>query len=276
MGLAKGKQRDARTEGDGGREIHPTAIIDPGAVLGKNVSVGPYSVIGDGVTIGDGSEIMGHVTLKGPTTLGCDNRIYSHASIGDDPQDKKYDFQSPSALEIGDGNVIREFVTIHRGTRYSRGTTRVGDRNWIMAYCHVAHDCVLGNDLVMANGATLGGHVTVANGATLGGFTAVHPFCAIGEVAVTGGQTMIAQDVPPFVIATGNRVRLYGVNKIGMERQNFSKQEIHNMRVAYKIFFRSKLSAGQALERLEADFPDSSVVATFVNFVKNSSRGICR
>jgi UDP-N-acetylglucosamine acyltransferase len=259
-----------------GQDVHPTAIVHPTAKLGHNVSVGAYTVIGEDTVIGDGTEVMNHVTIKGPTTIGKDNRIYPFACIGEDPQDKKYEFQGASALEIGDGNVIREFVTIHRGTPHGHGVTRVGSNDWILAYCHIAHDCIVGDRTIFANCVTLGGHVTVGSMAYLGGFTAVHPNCSIGEVAITGGQTMIAQDVPPFVVASGNRVRLYGVNKIGMERHNFSKQEFLEMQKAYKIFFRSKLPAEEALQRLETEYGDSRPVRNFVTFVRNSKRGICR
>ncbi len=280
MDFAERKKRalspDAMEGRAGGAAIHPTAIIHPGAVLGENVSVGPYAVIEAETVIGDGTEIMSHAVIKGPTTIGRGNRIYSHACVGDDPQDKKYEFHGPSVLEIGDGNVIREFATIHRGTPLGSGVTRVGNGNWILAYVHIAHDCIVGNETVLANCATLGGHVTLEDRAYLGGFTAVHPFCVVGELAHTGGHTMIAQDVPPFVVASGNRVRLAGVNKIGMERHGFSKQELHNMQSAYRIFFRSKLSAEEALERLDNDFAESEVVRKFAAFVRNSQRGICR
>lgn len=280
MVLAKHTRRKPRPRtavgSDAEPEVHPTAIVDPGARLGRNVIVGAYTVVGPDVVIGDETEVMHHVTIKGPTTLGRNNRIYSHVCLGEDPQDKKYKFRGPSALEIGDENVIREFATIHRGTPNGQGVTRIGNENWILNYCHIGHDCQVGDRTILSNCATLGGHVVVKDMAYLGGFTAVHPFCVIGEVAITGGQTMIAQDVPPYVTASGNRVQLYGINKIGMERNGFAKREIHNMQAAYKIFFRSGLGAAEALARLEADFGDSPVVANFVSFVRASKRGICR
>ena len=256
--------------------IHPTALIDPRAELGRNVRVGAYSVIGPDVVIGDDCEIMNHVTLVGPTRLGRGNRIYSYASIGQDPQDKKYDGTGESRLEVGDENTIREFVTLNRGTEDDNGLTQVGSRNWIMAYCHVAHDCVVGDDTVMANGATLGGHVKVGDMAVLGGFTAVHQFCTIGRLAMTGGQTMIAQDVPPFVIAVGNRAQLFGINKTGLERNGFSKDDIKNLRDAYKIFFKGKRTSEEALAAIAEKITGSAVVEEFTGFIRQSSRGICR
>ena len=259
-----------------GAEIHPTAVIDPGAELGAGVSVGAYSIIGAEVALGEGSVVMNHVTIQGPTAIGRENRFYPYCSIGHDPQDKKYLFEGPSTLAIGDNNVFREFVTVHRGTPHGQGVTRIGNANWILNYVHIGHDCQIGDQTIFANHATLGGHVTVGDRAYLGGFTAVHPLCSLGEQIITGGHTMIAQDVPPFVTASGNRAQLYGINKIGMERQGFSAREILNMQRAYKIFFRSGLPAQEALTQLDAEFGDSRCVNTFTDFIRNSQRGICR
>jgi UDP-N-acetylglucosamine acyltransferase len=256
--------------------IHPTAIVHPEARLGPGVTVGPYSVIGAGVELGEGCAVMNHVTLQGPTVFGRRNRIFPYASIGQDPQDKKFQPGENSALRIGDDNIIRESVTINRGTSGGGGTTRVGHRNWIMAYCHIAHDCHVGSDTVFANGATLGGHVTVGDKAYLGGFTAIHQFCSVGEMTMTGGQTMIAQDVPPFVIAAGNRARLYGVNRIGLERNGLSAQEIKAVEHAYRLFFRGKLSAEEALAQIESRFAESPHALRFAAFIRGSTRGICR
>ena len=256
--------------------IHPTAIVHPDAELAPSVTVGAYSVIGAGVRLGEACEVMNHVTLEGPTVMGARNRIFAYASIGQDPQDKKFNPGEPSFLEIGDDNVVREFVTINRGTEHGGQVTRIGHRNWLMAYCHVAHDCQIGNDTVFANCATLGGHVTIGDRAYLGGFTAVHQFCSVGELVMTGGHTMIGQDVPPFVIATGNRVQLYGVNRIGLERAGVPAEEIKAVERAYRRFFRSKLRAVEALAAIESELADSSYAMRFVAFIRASTRGICR
>lgn len=257
-------------------DIHPTAVVHSGARLGRDVRVGPYSVIGPDVEIGAGSVVMNHVTLEGPTTLGARNRIFPYASVGLDPQDKKYQPGEPSVLEIGDDNTIREFVTINRGTEGGGTITRVGHRNWIMAYVHIAHDCQVGSDIVLANAATLGGHVTVQDFTILGGFTAVHQFCTVGAYTMTGGHTMIAQDVTPYVIAAGNRAELFGVNKVGLERNGFTAEEIKDIQAAYKLFFRSKLGTAEALAAIEAKVGHSGHARRFAEFIRNSTRGVCR
>lgn len=260
----------------GRHNIHPSAYVHPKAKLGPGVSVGPFSIVDADVEIGAGTEVQNHCTIQGPTVIGAGNRIFPYCSIGLDPQDKKYEGQGNSALVIGDHNTFREFVTIHRGTPTGRGTTRVGSENWIMAYCHIAHDCQVGSDTIFANGATLGGHVTIADKVLLGGFTAIHQHCSVGEVAMTGGHTMIARDIPPFVLASGNRVKLYGVNKVGLERNGFSPEEIENIRKAYKLYFRSKLSAREGLARIEVELCHSPAVRNMVAFIRQSKRGIAR
>lgn len=259
-----------------GPEVHPTAIVHPEAELGRNVTIGPYSVIGPRVSIGEGTEVMSHVTIQGPTVIGRRNRFFPYGSIGQDPQDKKFEVGEPSSLEIGDDNVIREFVTLNRGTGEGGGVTRIGDENWIMAYCHVAHDCRVGNEAILANNATLGGHVSVADRVYLGGFTAIHQFCSIGELTMTGGHTMIAQDVPPYVIAVGNRASLYGINRIGLERAGLARNEITALQQAYKIFFRKGYTAAEALKAIEAEQGHSPHVMNFVAFIRASTRGIVR
>jgi UDP-N-acetylglucosamine acyltransferase len=256
--------------------IHPTAVVHPQVELGRNVVIGAYAVIGEEVSIGDGTEVMNNVTIHGRTAIGSGNRIFPYACLGMDPQDKKYHGESDSALLIGNENVIREFVTMNRGTPLGEGATRIGSGNWIMAYCHIAHDCHVGDNTIFANNSTLGGHVTIQDRVYLGGFTAIHQFCSVGELTMTGGQTMIAQDVPPYVIAAGNRVRLFGINKIGLERNNFSPEEIRNIQRAYKLFFRSKLSAEEGLARIDSELGQSPAVQNFVHFIRNSTRGICR
>lgn len=257
-------------------KIHPTALIDPDVQLGDNVTVGAYTVIGAGVVIGDDTEVMNHVSLDGPTTIGVRNKFFPYSSVGLDPQDKKYAGEAESFLEIGDDNVFREFSTAHRGTPNGRVVTKIGNENLIMNYCHVAHDCWIGDNTIFANGAICGGHVTLQDNVYLGGITAIHQYCTVGTLAMTGAHTMIAQDVPPYVIATGNRVGLYGVNKIGMERSGISEEEIRAMTKAYKIFFRGKSVAKEALTRIEEELGDFETVRNFVKFVRNSERGICR
>lgn len=256
--------------------IHPTAVVHTDASIGEGTTIGEYSVIGKDVVLEAGNTISNHVTILGPTRIGRDNIVYSYASIGQDPQDKKFHGESESFLEIGDGNVIREFTTINRGTEAGGSLTRIGNGNWIMAYCHIAHDCQVGDDTIFSNNVALAGHVVIHNKAYLGGFTAVHQFCTIGEMTMTGAQSMITQDVAPYMIAVGNRAKLFGVNKIGLERNGLSKEDIQIIDKAYKIFFRAKLSAADALERIRAELPLTSHVETFLSFIENATRGICR
>lgn len=255
--------------------IHPTAIVDPSAKLGSEVSVGPYTIIGPNVEIADHTEIAHHVTLEGPTSIGPNCQIFPYTAIGLIPQDKKY-YGESSRLEIGSDTVIREFVTINRGTEAGGGITKIGDRCWIMAYCHIAHDCHLGNDIVASNNTTLGGHVTLGNFVTTGGFTAIHQFCSIGDYAFTGAQSMITQDVAPYVMAVGNRAKLSGINKVGLGRNNFSPTQIQEILKAYKIFFQSALSKEEALTQIEVQFENQEHIQLFVDFIKKSQRGVCR
>jgi UDP-N-acetylglucosamine acyltransferase len=256
--------------------VHPSALVDPKARLGRGVTVGPFCVVGAEVELGEGTELTNHVTVQGPAVLGKRNRVFPYASIGQDPQDKKFRRGERSRLEIGDDNTIRECVTINRGTEGGGEVTRLGHRNWIMAYCHIAHDCQVGSDTVFANCATLGGHVSIADFAYLGGFTAVHQFCAVGEMTMTGGHTMIAQDVPPYVIASGNRVKLFGVNKIGLERNGVTPEEVKAIERAYKLFFRSRMGAEEALAAIEAQLAGSPRALLFAAFIRGSTRGVCR
>jgi UDP-N-acetylglucosamine acyltransferase len=256
--------------------IHPTAVVHSKARLGRGVSVGPYTVIGPEVQIGDGTVVMNHVTLEGPAVLGRRNRIFPYASIGLDPQDKKYRPGEPSLLEIGDDNSIREFVTLNRGTEMGGAVTRIGHRNWIMAYVHVAHDCLVGNDTILANCTTLGGHVTIQDFANLGGFTAVHQYCQVGELAMTGAHTMLAQDVPPYAMAVGNRAKLFGINRIGLERAGLPPEEIRAVQDAYRLYFRSKLGHDEGLAAIEAELAHSERAMRFAAFIRKSTRGVCR
>ncbi len=253
--------------------IHETALIDPAAALDEGVHVGPYSVLGAGVTVGAGTRIGPHVVIKGETRIGRDNRIAQFSSIGDDPQDRKYDGE-PSRLEIGDGNVIREFCTFNRGTAGGGGVTRIGSHNWIMAYVHVAHDCLVGDHVTMANCATLAGHVRVDDHVTLGAFTVVHQFCAIGRHAFSAMGTVVFKDVPPFVMVAGNSARAHGLNSEGLRRQGVGPDVMRALKDAYRTVYRRGLTVEQALEVLERE--PASEVAAMAAFLRASGRGIVR
>lgn len=255
--------------------IHPTALIDTSARLGINVSVGPYSIIGPDVEIGDNTVIGPHVTLQGPTRLGRDNRIFQYASVGEEPQDKKYRGEE-TRLEIGDGNTIREFVTINRGTLQDSGTTRIGNDNWIMAYVHIAHDCMIGNRVVFANGASLAGHVHIEDDIILGGFTLVHQFCRIGAHAFTSMGSCIKQDVPPFVTVSGNPAVPHGINAEGLKRRGFDREQIQAIRRAYRALYKSGLRLEQALIEVDRIMGEYPALASFAQFVRASTRGIVR
>ena len=253
--------------------IHQTAIVDPGAELADDVEVGAYSIIGEGVSIGSGTKIGPHVVICGPTRIGSDNKIFQFSSIGDAPQDKKYDGE-PTALELGDRNVIREYVTMNRGTVDGGGVTRIGSDNLFMAYCHVAHDCHVGDHTIFANAASLSGHVTVGDHAILGGFTSVHQFTAIGSKAFCGLGSVVTQDIPPFSTAAGNRARAIGINKEGLKRKGFSPDLIRALHRSFRDLLKSKKTQAEVLENLKeirAEFPE---VEEFVSFVVNSKRGI--
>ena len=255
--------------------IHSTAIIDPTAEIADGVSVGAYAVIGPHVKIGENTEIHHHVILEGPTTIGKNNKIFPFASIGLEPQDKKFKGEE-TFLEIGDNNVIREYVTMNRGTGAGGGLTKLGDDGWIMAYCHIAHDCLLGNGIVMANAATLAGHVTIKDKVTIGGLTGIHQFCKIGEYSLIGGQSMVTQDVAPYTIVAGNRAKLSGLNYVGLERNGFSKAQVKDINQAFKIFFKSGNTKNDAVEKLKESYPDSPHIQMLIDFVISSERGVCR
>lgn len=256
--------------------IHERAIIDPGAKLGSGVHVGAYSIIGAEVEIGDGTWIGPHVVINGPTRIGRDNKIFQFASLGEAPQDKKYAGEH-TALEVGDRNVIREYCTLNRGTAQGGGVTRIGDDNWIMAYVHIAHDCLIGNQTVFANGAALAGHVSVGDYAILGGFTLVHQFCALGAHCFCGMGSAVSKDVPPYVmVAGGHAAAPHGINTEGLKRRGFSSETLRALRDAYKIVYRSGLTVEQALVQLEPLAQAHTDVNEFVRFLKASSRGIIR
>lgn len=255
--------------------IHPQAIIDPSANLADDVSVGAFSIIGADVEIGAGTVIDSHVVINGPSHIGRDNHIYSFAAIGGDPQDKKYAGE-PTTLEIGDGNTLREYVTISRGTKQDVGVTRLGNNNWIMAYVHIAHDCQIGSETIFANSATLAGHVTIEDHAILGGFSLVHQFCRIGAHCFTAMNSVISKDVLPFTMVSGHMAAPHGLNTEGLKRRGFSSEALSQLRKAYKIIYRSNLTLEQAMVELQPMTEDCAEVGQLLGFLKNVSRGIVR
>ncbi|SFH95569.1 acyl-ACP--UDP-N-acetylglucosamine O-acyltransferase [Modicisalibacter xianhensis] len=255
--------------------IHPTAIVDSSARLADDVEVGPFSVIGPDVEIGAGSVVGPHVVVKGPTRLGERNRIFQFASVGEDCQDKKYAGE-PTRLEVGDDNVIREGVTLHRGTVQDRGVTSIGSRNLLMAYAHVGHDCVIGDDCILANQATLGGHVTLGNHAILGGLSAVHQFCHVGTHAMCGGGSIVTKDIPAYLMVNGNPAQAHGLNLVGLKRRGFSREALKALAEAYKVVYRQGQTLEQALETLTARYADMPEVEVFIASLRNSTRGITR
>lgn len=255
--------------------IHSTAIIDPKANVGKNVSVGAYSIIGADVVLEDGCVIGPHVVVAGPTHIGAETKIYQFASIGDDPQDKKYAGEQTRLL-IGKRNVIRECCTINRGTVQDEGVTKIGDDNWIMAYVHIAHDCVIGNNTIFANNTSLAGHVSVGDNTIFGGFTIVHQFCQIGVNSFTGLNTVVTKDIPPFVLASGNLAKAHGLNVEGLKRRGYSPERIKSIKDAYKIIYRSGLTLEQAKQNLKSLAERSSDVALMLGFLEKVNRGIVR
>ncbi len=258
-------------------QIHPTAQVSSGAQLGRAVTVGPFAVIGDGVVIGEETSVGPHTVLEGPTYLGKRNRIVGQSAIGTDPQDLKYQGEETS-LHIGDENIIREFVTINRGTAQGGGKTTIGSRNLFMTGVHVAHDCHLGNDGILANAATLAGHVEIANGATVGAFTGVHQFCRVGRHAFIGGYSVITRDAPPFIKTVGhrNQARTYGINGIGLSRKGFSEERILALRKAYRWIFRKDLTVPQARDRIVREELQTPDVESLLQFLGTSSRGFIR
>ncbi len=255
--------------------IDSRAIVDPGARLAPDVEVGPFAVVGPGVRVGAGTRIGPHAVLQGPTHIGERNHIHAFASVGCDPQDKKYAGER-AELVIGDDNVIREYCTISRGTADGGGVTRVGDRNWIMAYVHIAHDCEVGSDTIFANSASLAGHVAIEDHVILGGFTLVHQFCRIGAHAFTGMGSVISMDVPPFVTVSGNPAAPHGINAEGLRRRDFSPAQIARIREAYRALYRSGLRLAEARTRIEALAREEPALAPLATFFDRAGRGILR
>jgi UDP-N-acetylglucosamine acyltransferase len=255
--------------------IHPTAIVHPNAQIAGNVDIGPYAVIGENVKIGAGTRISAHVLVEGWTTIGERNQILSFSSIGTPPQDIGYRNEQ-TELIIGNDNVIRECATIHRATTKEDRQTVIGNSNFLMAYSHVAHDCKLGDHIIMANSVALGGHITIGDYAILGGITGVHQFVRIGAYAIIGGQSAVSQDIPPYVSAAGNRAQLYGLNLVGLKRRGFTDEAIATLKKAYKIIFRSGLTQEEAFRRIQDEFSASPEVMHLVEFMKTSKRGVTR
>lgn len=255
--------------------IHPTAIVDSRAELDRDVEVGPYSIIGPNVQIGRGTRVKSHVVIEGNTAIGQDNVIFQFATVGSIPQDLKYRGEN-SRLVIGDHNTIREFVSLNPGTTGGGMLTRVGSHNLLMMYCHIAHDCLLGDHNVIANGATLGGHVILEDYVIAGGLIGIHQFVKIGSGALIGAGSMVSKDVPPYCNAAGDRAKLKGLNIEGMRRRGFKKEQIDAIRKAYRIILQSGLTIKAALKKARKEFHESVEVERIVVFIENSTRGICR
>jgi UDP-N-acetylglucosamine acyltransferase len=257
------------------RMIHPTAIVDPAAELAEAVEIGPYAVIGPHVSIGPATRVGAHAVVTGRTRIGANNRIFQFVSLGEVPQDKKYGGE-PTRLEIGDNNTIREFCTFNCGTVQDAGVTRVGDDNWIMAYVHIAHDCQVGSHTVLANCVQLAGHVRVDDHAILGGFTGVHQFCRIGAHSITGVGTVVLQDVPPFITASDDSARPYGINAEGLKRRGFPAATITRLKRAYKTLYKSGLSLAEARRELARQVAECPEVQSILDFLAEAKRGIIR
>jgi len=257
-------------------KAHPTAIIHPQAQVACSVTVGPYSVIGAGVELGDDCEVMSHVVVEGPTTIGQRNRIFPYAAVGLPCQDLKYGGE-PTRLEIGDDNIFREFITLHRGTVQGGGVTRIGSHNFLMAYVHIAHDCRLGDHIIMANGASLAGHVEIGDHATIGAFCGIHQGCRIGAYSFLGSYSVINKDILPYAKTSAERpAGVYGANRLGLERRGLSKDDVDELEKALRLLCRSKLNTTQALQAIEAAGFQSPHVRALVEFIRTSERGVVK
>lgn len=257
-------------------KAHPTAIIHPKAQIALSVTVGPYSILGENVAVGDDCEIMSHVVIEGITQIGRENRIFPYASVGLPPQDVKYGGE-PTRLVVGDHNTLREFITLHRGTSEGGGVTSIGSHNLLMAYVHIAHDCTLGDHIIMANGASLAGHVEIQNYATIGAFCGIHQFCRIGTHAYLGSYSVVNQDILPYAKTTAPRpLGVFGANRLGLERRGLSKEDIDDVQTAFRLLSRSKLNTTQALEAIEARGLKSPHVRVLVDFIRTSERGVVK
>lgn len=266
--------RRGQSRRPGVSEIHPTAIVDPRSEIGADCRIGPYCVIYEGVRLGEGCWLQNHVTLAGPTTIGPRNQFYAFCSIGQRSQDLKYAGE-PTCLEIGSDNTFREHCTVNRGTA-PQGTTRIGSHGNFLAYSHIAHDCVVGDNVIFSNNGTLAGHVVVEDHAILGGLTAVHQFCRIGRHSIAGGCSKIAKDVPPFMVVDGNPAVVRGLNQTGLERHGFSTDDVRALRQAYKLLFMRKLTQAEALNAIRKLSPLPDCVRHLADFVASSQRGIIK
>jgi UDP-N-acetylglucosamine acyltransferase len=257
------------------KEIHPTAIISPGVELDEETSIGPFCILNEGTRIKRGTKLVSNVIIEGDTEIGENCIIYPFTSIGLPPQDVKYKGEK-TGVRIGNNNTIREYITIHRASVGGEGITTIGDNNFLMAYVHIAHDCKVGNSVLMANVATLAGHVSVGDHVVIGGLAAVHQFTRIGAYAMVGGLSGVAQDIPPYMIASGTRTRLFGLNTIGLKRHGFSDTTIKELKKAYKILFREKRTLKDALKKIQEDLPYTDEIKTLIEFIQKNKRGICR
>ena len=255
--------------------IHPTAIVHPGADIAKDVDIGPFAIIGEHVRIRRATTVGPYTVIDGWTEIGEDCRIFSSCSIGTPPQDLKYGGEQ-TTLRIGDRNTIREFCTIHRGTVKGGGHTVLGSDNFLMAYVHIAHDCRIGNHIIMANAATLGGHIEVGDYAVIGGLAGIHQFVRIGPYAMVGACSAVSQDVPPYLSAVGNRARLYGLNSVGLRRNGFDPERLRQIKRAYHIFFRSSLTLKESIKKAQEESGNSKDIELMVDFINQSKRGVCR
>jgi len=256
--------------------IHPTALIDPKAEIGEGVEIGPYSVIEKDVSIGEGTKVGPHVVIREGTHIGKRCQIFQFASVGEAPQATFYRGEKTS-LFIGDQNIIREFVTLHRGTIKGGGKTAIGNENFFMAYSHVAHDCQIGNQVVLANGATLAGHILIEDYAVIGGLSAIHQFCQVGTHAFISGLTGVSLDIPPYMLASGSRAKLFGLNAVGLKRHGFSEETLKTLKKVYRIIFRSGLTLEKAMKKVEEDeISKTPEVQHLLQFIQRSKRGISR
>jgi len=254
-------------------KVHPTAIIEEGAKLAGDVEIGPYAIIGPHVEIGESTTVGAHSVITGHTRIGKRNRIFQFVSLGEIPQDKKYAGE-PTRLDIGDDNTIREFCTFNIGTAQDVGVTRVGNNNWVMAYVHIAHDCMVGDNTILANNTTLGGHVEIGDNAILGGLTAVHQFCKIGAHVITGGGTIVYKDIPPYVTAAGQPAKPHGLNSEGLKRRGFSPESLATLKRAYKVLYRDGLTLQESLAQLDA--MGGPEIELLTGFLRRAERGVIR
>ena len=255
--------------------IHETAIVSPKAEIGEGCNIGPFCTVGAEVKLGSGVRLDSHVVVDGPTSIGDETHVFPFASVGLAPQDLKYAGE-PTVTEIGKRNHIREFVTIHRGTAGGGGLTKIGDDNLFMAQAHVAHDCQIGNNVIMANAATLAGHVEIADRANVGAYSGVHQFCRVGLEAFIGGYSVVVKDAPPYAIIQGNHAKCYGLNKVGLKRRGYSKETIEKLHRAYHLLLSAKLNTSQAVDRIKEEITDCDEVDILVAFIESSKRGVVK